>query len=84
MIFEKTLNRKVVAAPKQSNANDGLQVTAPKATKVDWNPRNLFIKVSRRVSGLFRYNQESKAVKEPASMGKILNLMRCVPLTASF
>ena len=82
MIFEKTLDRKIIATPKDSSSRDHTnknpQDTRPKPAGTIWDPRILLVKVSRRVGGLFRSNDGPKDAKEPASMGKILNLMRCV------
>ena len=55
MIYEKTLDRKIIVAPQEG---------VPKGTK--------------------RFNWFRKPDKEPASMGKILNLMRSVMSTLLF
>ena len=82
MIFEKTLNRKLIAAPDKSNhgepMNGDSQKPFSKATESRWNPAALVVKARRVVNWLFDSNKKPKTVNEPASMGKILNLMRFV------
>ena len=74
MIFEKTLGRKLIAAPKKLELMNGdSQESISKATK----STTLVTKARRAVNWLFGSNKP-QSVQEPASMGKILNLMRLV------
>jgi len=83
MIFEKTLARKIVAAPKNSQdakspVTDeiGPLVDAKRHSKL--RQKSLWKRIQWATSWLFWSRPTSKTVREPASMGKILNLMRCV------
>lgn len=80
MIFEKTLGRKVIGAVKQSTAVDASDGNScgpsSKARQSTVHPKVLWSSLCRRIRRLFSSNQVAKDMKEPASMGKILNLMR--------
>ena len=82
MIFEKTLDRKIIAAPKTLDhgepMNSDSQKPFVKPTQSIWSPAALAVKARRVVSWFFESNKKTNIVKEPASMGKILNLMRFV------
>ncbi|KAK0856280.1 hypothetical protein LTR03_001371 [Friedmanniomyces endolithicus] len=83
MLFEKTLGRKIAfqlhegdqgtakdALPKDTNdVGPEVGLSSPKSPTI-WQ------KVLQRTTRLFRRPKAVKPVKEPASMGKILNLMR--------
>ncbi|KAK1042188.1 hypothetical protein LTS16_008975 [Friedmanniomyces endolithicus] len=81
MLFEKTLGRKIAF-----QLHEGDQGTAKDALPKDTNdvgpevglssPTTIWQKVLQRTTRLFRRPKAVKPVKEPASMGKILNLMR--------
>ncbi len=80
MLFEKTLARKIVGVPKRSKPEAHADGDADGSSKNIKRSRfNLYIpwtKVYEQVRGLFHSRLKSEDVKEPASMGKILNLMR--------
>lgn len=80
MIFEKTLARKIVSAPKRSkpeeHENGDAGCSSNNTKRSSFHPYTLWGKVYVQVRGLFCARPESKDVNEPASMGKILNLMR--------
>ena len=80
MIFEKTLGRKIIGAVKKSTAVDASDRNgcdpSSKARQSTVHSKVLWSSVCRRIRGLFSSNQVAKDMKEPASMGKILNLMR--------
>ena len=81
MIFEKTLGRKIIASPKKPyEAEDAIVMNGSsslKAEKSAFHPRILIVKVWDKSKSIFRSDRATK-VTEPASMGKILNLMRYV------
>ena len=76
MIFEKTLGRKIIGAPKKQDNDKHINGDAHVSESL--HPRNSLRKICGQIKGLFKSNQSARDVKEPASMGKILNLMRCV------
>jgi len=80
MIFEKTLGRKIIGAPKKpehtEHVNGDFDVSPKAAKEPTISPKMLFQRLCTRVRKVFRSDQPAKDVKEPASMGKILNLMR--------
>ena len=82
MIFEKTLGRKLIAAPKKLDHDESMngdsQKPISKGTESLWNPAILVVKARRAVYGFFGSSKKPQTVQEPASMGKILNLMRFV------
>lgn len=83
MIFEKTLARKIIGAPKKAESEEQQSNgTADGATKVPlrskFYPIILWGKLRGYAKRLVGSKAESEVVKEPASMGKILNLMRYV------
>lgn len=84
MIFEKTLARKIIGAPKKSEsdagedeaANGNANNTSNQAKHSRFHPQALRQKVQYALQWFFTSKAEKKEGKEPASMGKILNLMR--------
>ena len=87
MLYEKTLARKIVGAPKQFDAvrlpgTDGVaEADGSKSRSQAFSRR--FYTAMKRTLNLKTKNPESqtlKEIKEPASTGKILNLMRHVAL----
>lgn len=82
MIFEKTLDRKIVGSVARSPAGKSFarsdpanQSKAKHATKHGgWWRASL-----NRVKRVFTRTGAAKEAKEPAAMGKILNLMRYLP-----
>ena len=80
MIFEKTLGRKIIGASKRASAakpsdeNSYDPSLRPKYSKV--HPRTLCTSLCGRIKRFLLLNHSAKEIKEPASMGKILNLMR--------
>lgn len=80
MIFQKTLTRKIIGAPKKSqtaNQADVGVIDSPDESKNSkFRPCALWQSMRKQFEGLFPFKQLEKDVKEPASMGKILNLMR--------
>ncbi|KAL8792192.1 MAG: hypothetical protein Q9195_005214 [Heterodermia aff. obscurata] len=56
--------------------NGDSQKPLSKATKSFWNSATLVGKARRAMYWFFHSNKKPETVKEPASMGKILNLMR--------
>ncbi|KAF2805709.1 ABC bile acid transporter-like protein [Mytilinidion resinicola] len=93
MLYEKTLNRKIVSARPTNTSEDSSNgngnthshsngetngSSTHKSSKTGY-PKMIWNKMSHFVSLPFRWINVGKApetVKEPASMGKILNLMR--------
>lgn len=83
MIFEKTLARKIIGAPKQPELEeqhsngiaDGVR-NGPMRSK--FHPFYMGAQLYSKVKRLFGSRAKSEVAKEPASMGKILNLMRYV------
>lgn len=83
MIFEKTLDRKIVGSAKRSPADksfaEGDPANLPKA-KHPATHRGGWWKASLNIiKRVFTRARAVKAAKEPAAMGKILNLMRYLP-----
>ena len=82
MVFEKTLNRKVISPPKKEddaeNATDLIDHSSTQAQSLKTEPKFMFRKTYRRLRNMFRRGKSTEAIKEPASMGKILNIMRQV------
>ncbi len=80
MIFEKTLDRKIVGSVKRSPANKSFARGEPANSSRVKQPTTLLGGWWRaslsRLRGVFNRSQAAKEVKEPAAMGKILNLMR--------
>lgn len=81
MIFEKTLGRKIISAPTR---HQDTETTGLKDTDISmsikgnsrFHPALLWRRVCRTTGWLSWSRPAAKEVKEPASMGKILNLMR--------
>lgn len=80
MIFQKTLARKIVGAPKKpkQTEHDNGVVDGPiaKIASSPYHPYQLWTKAREQLKRLFSSNPGLENAKEPASMGKILNLMR--------
>ena len=80
MLYEKTLSRKIIGAHAQGGevSEDGIDGSLQKPTKSKFHPQVLW----RRFSDWMKVSSHSKTQiqKHPASMGKILNLMRYGPL----
>lgn len=68
MIFEKTLARKVVGSVNLPPGQASAQSSEVEQSGSWW----------RGIVGRFRIFSSAQEVKEPASMGKILNMMRYV------
>jgi len=88
MIFEKTLGRKIVSAPKKpqnskSSGTDGADPSLNVKQRSRFHPMVLWSRIYQATSSLFRSRPAAKEAKEPASMGKILNLMRCASRSVS-
>ena len=83
MIFEKTLGRKIVGSVKQSPADESYAGDGPANPSGAKHPSTLrkgWWKASlSRLRGAINRNKAAKELKEPAQMGKILNLMRYLP-----
>ena len=78
MLYEKTLGRKISFNPPKTEseahgeAENGVESAANGHSDAKKKPLSWFSKLVRR----FRKSQKTFEAKEPASMGKILNLMR--------
>ena len=80
MIFEKTLGRKIIGSvkrlpadescPGDGDANSSGAKHLSTLHKAWWKPS------LSKLRGVFSRNKVAKELKEPAQMGKILNLMR--------
>jgi hypothetical protein len=99
MLYEKTLNRKIVSAKPAEAAQDEANGNGHANSNGEANgysngkdskggsAKMMWNRVSYYVSLPFRWisiGKAQEAVKEPASMGKILNLMRFVRLSPTF
>ena len=80
MIFEKTLDRKIVGSVKQSPAGKSFARGDPANLSKAKHPTTHcggWWRVSlNRLKRLLTRTRAAKEAKEPAAMGKILNLMR--------
>ena len=80
MIFEKTLGRKIVGSVKRVPADESFARDDPansSGAKHPSTPRSGWWKAPlSRLRRVFIRNKAAKELKEPAQMGKILNLMR--------
>lgn len=77
MLYEKTLGRKINFAGAEkptTEVSNGHVTTNGHPSKDEQSP--WYKQAWRRAVGIFKRKKETPAVKEPASMGKILNLMR--------
>ncbi len=76
MLYEKTLSRKIIGALAQPAelSDDNAEGSLQEPTKSKAHPRILWQRLSRWMNGPTR--SERITPKQPASMGKILNLMR--------
>ena len=83
MIFEKTLDRKIVGSVKRSPAGKSFAKGDPTNLSKAKHPTTLREGLWRAslssVKRAFNRARAAKEVKEPAAMGKILNLMRYLP-----
>ena len=83
MIFEKTLGRKIVGSVKRLPADESYAGNGPaisSGAKHQSTIRKGWWKASlSRLRGVFNRDKAAKELKEPAQMGKILNLMRYLP-----
>ena len=82
MIYEKTLARKIIGASKEledgaSSATIDSKLNADTKQRSSLHPLSMWNPLQRAMLRLFRSNPAAKVRKEPASMGKILNMMRC-------
>lgn len=82
MIFEKTLGRKIVGAPKilQDTTSTGTVEADPLVNDKRGSPFIPILLWHRYLEAtklMIWSKPAAKETKEPASMGKILNLMRC-------
>ena len=88
MIYEKTLTRKMIGIPpspqREESSIEGviedgeMHAEPPKRySKMLWEKlRGIFITPFQSRRKLFKQDQNIEETKQPASMGKILNLMR--------
>ena len=80
MIFEKTLGRKIVGSVKRVSTDESSTRDGPahsSGAKHPSTPRSGWWKAPlSRLRRVFIRNKAAKELKEPAQMGKILNLMR--------
>ena len=76
MLYEKTLSRKIIGTHEESTQTTDKHVddTLQGPMKAMRYPRIFWMRMSGWISGPSRAKEE--IVKQPASMGKILNLMR--------
>ena len=83
MIFEKTLGRKIIGSVKRLPADELFAGDGPANSSGAKHPstlsRGCWKASLNRLSGVFNRNKAVKELKEPAQMGKILNLMRYLP-----
>ena len=83
MIFEKTLDRKIVGSVKHSPAGKSFAKGDPINLSKAKHPTTLrggWWRASlSRIKRVFNRTRAAKEEKEPAAMGKILNLMRYLP-----
>jgi hypothetical protein len=95
MLYEKTLARKIIGT-QQSPTEDAAEGKLPEAVDVSTAiqgerrqspPKTIWDKFCLHLPALAdlrarlsRRESTPEKAKEPASMGKILNLMRCLPL----
>ena len=83
MIFEKTLDRKIVGSVKRLPADESYTGNGSANSSGAKHPstiRKVWWKTSlSKLRGVFARNKAVKELKEPAQMGKILNLMRYLP-----
>ncbi|KAK4953013.1 hypothetical protein LTR10_008718 [Elasticomyces elasticus] len=83
MLYEKTLGRKIALRQEEKDesmpdakAADATNGLAPELESPSIKKPALWQKVLQRTSTLFKRARKVEPMKEPASMGKILNLMR--------
>jgi hypothetical protein len=80
MIFEKTLGRKLIGAVEQSQAAKALDVNehSPSSNAIQSfvHTKVMWIRLCKPLREWFRSGHVEKGAREPASKGKILNLMR--------
>lgn len=76
MLYEKTLSRKIIGAHAQQAEmpEENIGGSLQEFTKSKVHPRILWSRLSGWMSG--PPHPENKVLKQPASMGKILNLMQ--------
>lgn len=91
MLYEKTLNRKIIGAREdlhrpEHGADQNGKVTGAEVTPHGWNTKVLgFLNhMPVMVACCFKRKFVPKEVKHPASLGKILNLMRSVLLLNNY
>ena len=81
MIFEKTLGRKIIGSVKLSS----VEKSVANDNKDSITQRGRWWRAPvDRVKRLFTRAKAAKEAKEPAAMGKILNLMRYMPQAHKF
>ncbi|KAL6715406.1 hypothetical protein ACLMJK_006367 [Lecanora helva] len=80
MVFEKTLSRKIINSPKKSehaeDVNGDIARSKIKAQASPFSCQNLVREIQQRLKRVFQSSKKDPQPKEPASMGKILNIMR--------
>ena len=74
MLYEKTLSRKIIGAQQAELSEESTSGSLQESTKLGVHPRILWSRLSGWMNG--PPQSDKKAPKQPASMGKILNLMR--------
>ncbi|KXL48282.1 MAG: hypothetical protein FE78DRAFT_87378 [Acidomyces sp. 'richmondensis'] len=75
MLYEKTLGRKV-SFQQPGKVNSNISDTAEESGTVIGQKQPFWSRFAARMNSLFWHPKPSTSPKEPASMGKILNLMR--------
>lgn len=82
MLYEKTLSRKLVTVHKVDNPGISSRSVSEQEAHPQKQQQPFWIRTKKffaRFQGISRKREEQRSeAKEPASMGKILNLMRCV------
>lgn len=80
MLYEKTLGRKIAFKPEPkaepaANGEGGSGPPTEEGSRKEIS-KGVWVRTMLKMKALFRKKKEATPVKEPASMGKILNLMR--------
>lgn len=84
MLYEKTLARKIIGTRKDAAIEDVKDVNGRETPTEETVSSNFFRRASHglrrflRRSGIGHLKKSQEDIKQPASMGKILNLMRQV------
>ncbi|WPG98732.1 ABC bile acid transporter [Acrodontium crateriforme] len=76
MLYEKTLGRKISFQQQESKTETGDTATNSENSLPKKEVTSYWTQLSNKISSFFSTKSQSKVPDEPASMGKILNLMR--------